>query len=186
MHVIAPEGRRLKVQNRTENSVDTLQLDSDVYTGVASFQAPESGRYSATADSRVSADVVNARPVALKVRSLIRSQARATTSRSRPSANRTTGCRSARVCGGRRERPQRSRCRGTGRRRCSPATAGGTLTGSAAAWPMVWSSRPRSAGAEVLYAPGLTDLTVSAAREGTYSCTPTHAWAARAVRHAFG
>ena len=63
MTVTAPDGRQLAVQNRSASSVETLQLGSDLFTGVASFQAPDSGRYSVTVDSRTSTDVVIARPV---------------------------------------------------------------------------------------------------------------------------
>jgi hypothetical protein len=71
MHVIAPDGRRLEVQNQSGNTVETLQLDSDQYTGVASFQAPESGRYSVTVDGGGEADVVIARPVLSVFRALL-------------------------------------------------------------------------------------------------------------------
>ena len=56
-------GRRLPVQDRSANTVETLQLGSDLYTGVASFQAPGPARYAVTVDSPGPAEVVLARPV---------------------------------------------------------------------------------------------------------------------------
>ena len=61
--VTAPDGRQLPVANRSGNSVETLQLGSEIFTGVASFQAPDSGGYFVKVGGRGSADVVIARPV---------------------------------------------------------------------------------------------------------------------------
>jgi hypothetical protein len=71
MRVTAPDGQQLTVQNRSGNTVETLQLGSDQYTGVASFQAPASGRYSVTVDGSGSADVIIARPVLSVFRALL-------------------------------------------------------------------------------------------------------------------
>jgi hypothetical protein len=56
-------GRQLPVQNWSGNGVETLQLGSDLYTGVVSFRAPGPARYAVTVDSPGPAEVVIARPV---------------------------------------------------------------------------------------------------------------------------
>jgi hypothetical protein len=63
MVVMAPGGHRLRVRNWPRNSVETLQEGSNLFTAVASFDAPNSGDYSIAVTSRSPGYVVVARPV---------------------------------------------------------------------------------------------------------------------------
>jgi hypothetical protein len=51
------------VHNQSGNSTETLQKGPDLYTGVASFEAPAPGRYSVTVSSDGPDQVILARPV---------------------------------------------------------------------------------------------------------------------------
>jgi hypothetical protein len=69
--VTAPGGSQVPVQDQSATSTQTLQKGSDIYTGVASFQAPTAGDYSVSVAGSGASAVVVARPVLSFFRALL-------------------------------------------------------------------------------------------------------------------
>jgi hypothetical protein len=61
--VTAADGRELPVQNHSADTTETLQRGSDIFTGVATFQAPGAGKYSLSVAGPGAAAIVVGRPV---------------------------------------------------------------------------------------------------------------------------
>jgi hypothetical protein len=61
--VTAPDGQPVPMQDQASNTTETIQRGSDLYTGVANFDAPSSGSYSITVNSEGPGQVILARPV---------------------------------------------------------------------------------------------------------------------------
>jgi hypothetical protein len=61
--VTSADGAQVPVQNQSGNTTQTLQKSSDIYTGVASFQAPTAGNYVITVINSGAGAIVVSRPV---------------------------------------------------------------------------------------------------------------------------
>lgn len=61
--VTSSGGGQLPVQSQSADTTETLQRGSEIYTGVAAFQAPSAGEYSLSVDSPDAGTIVVARPV---------------------------------------------------------------------------------------------------------------------------
>jgi hypothetical protein len=61
--ITGADGAQVGVQYQSGNTTQTLQKGSDIYTGVASFQAPKAGKYSVSVINSGAGAVVISRPV---------------------------------------------------------------------------------------------------------------------------
>ena len=61
--VTAPDGQPVPMLGQAANVTETIQKGPDLYTGVANFDAPSSGRYSITINTNGPGQVILARPV---------------------------------------------------------------------------------------------------------------------------
>jgi hypothetical protein len=69
--VTAPDGQPVSMLDQATNVTETIQKGSDLYTGVANFDAPRSGSYSITVNRNGPGQVILARPVLSELAGLL-------------------------------------------------------------------------------------------------------------------